>query len=175
MILRCRENVHAETYALLIDTFVRDGAERDNLFNAIETSEQIRSTTREMSADTDMNSSVYSKEGSVGTALDRRRTNNVCGTPDRFRMCRRNLLLWWVSTLPSRSHQSLIAVRCPRIIRRHFLSQETRTDARTRILKRTHLPRRRSPHRLRLSPLPASRPQAVGGSSEENRQRSRRY
>ena len=42
-----RENVHAETYALLIDTFVRDGAERDNLFNAIETSKYFEARLAE--------------------------------------------------------------------------------------------------------------------------------
>lgn len=31
------ENVHSETYSLLIDTFITDEEEKDNLFNAIET------------------------------------------------------------------------------------------------------------------------------------------
>jgi ribonucleoside-diphosphate reductase beta chain len=31
------ENVHAETYSLLIDTYISDSREKDNLFNAIET------------------------------------------------------------------------------------------------------------------------------------------
>jgi ribonucleoside-diphosphate reductase beta chain len=30
------ENIHSETYSLLIDTYVKDDAEKDNLFNAIE-------------------------------------------------------------------------------------------------------------------------------------------
>ena len=31
------ENIHSETYSLLIDTYIKDPAERHNLFNAIET------------------------------------------------------------------------------------------------------------------------------------------
>ncbi len=31
------ENIHAETYALLIDTYIKDQAEKDHLFNAMET------------------------------------------------------------------------------------------------------------------------------------------
>lgn len=31
------ENIHAETYSLLIDTYIKDSAEKDHLFNAIDT------------------------------------------------------------------------------------------------------------------------------------------
>ncbi len=31
------ENIHSETYSLLIDTYIKDGAEKDKLFNAIDT------------------------------------------------------------------------------------------------------------------------------------------
>jgi ribonucleotide reductase beta subunit family protein with ferritin-like domain len=31
------ENIHSETYSLLIDTYISDGAEKDMLFNAIDT------------------------------------------------------------------------------------------------------------------------------------------
>src|SRR6188768_2306353 len=31
------ENIHSETYSLLIDTYVKDPAEKDHLFNALET------------------------------------------------------------------------------------------------------------------------------------------
>lgn len=33
------ENIHSEVYSLLIDTYIREHAEREKLFNAIETSE----------------------------------------------------------------------------------------------------------------------------------------
>ncbi|MBQ0767728.1 MAG: ribonucleotide-diphosphate reductase subunit beta [Bizionia sp.] len=36
------ENIHSETYSLLIDTYVKDDAEKDNLFNAIETFPAIK-------------------------------------------------------------------------------------------------------------------------------------
>jgi len=36
------ENVHSETYSLLIDTYVKDSKEKDNLFNAIETFPAIK-------------------------------------------------------------------------------------------------------------------------------------
>ena len=32
------ENIHSEMYSLLIDTYIKDPVERDQLFNAIETS-----------------------------------------------------------------------------------------------------------------------------------------
>lgn len=31
------ENIHSETYSLLIDTYIKDGVEKDRLFNALET------------------------------------------------------------------------------------------------------------------------------------------
>jgi len=36
------ENIHSETYSLLIDTYIKDPVERDGLFNAIETFDAIK-------------------------------------------------------------------------------------------------------------------------------------
>ncbi len=36
------ENIHSETYSLLIDTYIRDTAEKNHLFNAIDTLECVR-------------------------------------------------------------------------------------------------------------------------------------
>lgn len=36
------ENIHSETYSLLIDTYIKDKADKDNLFNAIETMECVK-------------------------------------------------------------------------------------------------------------------------------------
>lgn len=36
------ENIHSETYSLLIDTYVKDAAEKDKLFNAIETMDCVK-------------------------------------------------------------------------------------------------------------------------------------
>jgi len=33
------ENIHSETYSLLIDTYIKEPAQRTHLFNAIDTSE----------------------------------------------------------------------------------------------------------------------------------------
>ena len=35
------ENIHSEMYSLLIDTYIRDPAEREYLFNAIETCKDL--------------------------------------------------------------------------------------------------------------------------------------
>ena len=36
------ENIHSETYSLLIDTYIKDPAEKDKLFNAIETMDCVK-------------------------------------------------------------------------------------------------------------------------------------
>jgi ribonucleoside-diphosphate reductase beta chain len=36
------ENIHSETYSLLIDSYIKDSAEKDHLFNAIETLEPVK-------------------------------------------------------------------------------------------------------------------------------------
>ncbi len=36
------ENIHAETYSLLIDTYIKDAKERDHLFNALETVDCVK-------------------------------------------------------------------------------------------------------------------------------------
>jgi len=36
------ENIHSETYSLLIDTYVKDGKEKDRLFNAIDTMDCVK-------------------------------------------------------------------------------------------------------------------------------------
>jgi len=36
------ENIHSETYSLLIDTYIKDSKEKDHLFNAIETMDCVR-------------------------------------------------------------------------------------------------------------------------------------
>jgi ribonucleoside-diphosphate reductase beta chain len=36
------ENIHSETYSLLIDTYVKDEAEKDRLFNALEVFSAIK-------------------------------------------------------------------------------------------------------------------------------------
>lgn len=38
------ENIHSEMYSLLIDTYIQDRAERDMLFNAVETRRSMCTT-----------------------------------------------------------------------------------------------------------------------------------
>lgn len=42
------ENIHSETYSLLIDTYIKDADERDHLFRAIETSKFYSSLAKSM-------------------------------------------------------------------------------------------------------------------------------
>jgi len=40
------ENIHSETYSLLIDTYIKDSAEKAGLFNAIDTLDCVRKKSR---------------------------------------------------------------------------------------------------------------------------------
>jgi ribonucleoside-diphosphate reductase beta chain len=40
------ENIHSETYSLLIDTYVRDKLKKDKLFNALEVFPAIKKKSR---------------------------------------------------------------------------------------------------------------------------------
>jgi len=59
------EQVHSETYSLLIETYVRDTQEKDFLFNGMENSESTFRLSESM-AD---GSSCYSEEGRMGTEV----------------------------------------------------------------------------------------------------------
>ena len=67
------ENIHSETYSLLIDTYVKDNKQRDHLFRAIETMDCVK------------------KESGLGPTMDRRRV--VCRTAGCFRRGGRHFLL----------------------------------------------------------------------------------
>ena len=40
------ENIHAETYSLLIDTYIKDNAEKNKLFNALETIDCVKKKSK---------------------------------------------------------------------------------------------------------------------------------
>ena len=64
------ENIHSETYSLLIDTYIKEQAQRTYLFNAIETS---KSKSNCIQVPTNINSSsVYQEEGRLGCPMDTR-------------------------------------------------------------------------------------------------------
>ena len=58
------ENIHSETYSLLINTCIKEPAERTYLFDAIETSKVFFWNVLLK------NSSQYQNEGEMGTSLD---------------------------------------------------------------------------------------------------------
>lgn len=62
------ENIHSETYSLLIDTYIKENAQRTYLFNAIDTSMFTRATISDpllIQA-----SSLYPQEGRLGHPMD---------------------------------------------------------------------------------------------------------
>lgn len=80
------EQVHSETYSLLIETYVRDQEEKDFLFNGMENSTSIlhafsivavrsvvySSRLRRLETEL-MNSTVYQEEGRLGSKVYHRR------------------------------------------------------------------------------------------------------
>jgi ribonucleoside-diphosphate reductase subunit M2 len=61
------ENIHSETYSLLIDTYIKEQKQRTYLFNAIDNSESQVHLCRTVS---NSNSSVHSQEGRLGYQMD---------------------------------------------------------------------------------------------------------
>ena len=79
------ENVHSETYSLLIDTYVKEQAQRQYLFNAIETSMYLDFPNHRTS--TNQNSSLHSQEGRLGCPLDSGQGFHLCPAPCCLRSC----------------------------------------------------------------------------------------
>lgn len=67
------ENIHSETYSLLIDTYVKDPGQRTHLFDAIETSMSFIDPFRLTE-----HSSLHQSEGRMGYTLDRRSKVDIC-------------------------------------------------------------------------------------------------
>lgn len=63
------ENIHSEMYSLLIDTYIKDKAEREYLFNAIETSESTPPIT-ENNFPVLLCSALCQEEGRLGSQVD---------------------------------------------------------------------------------------------------------
>ncbi len=66
------ENIHSETYSLLIDTYIKDTKEKDYLFHAVDTVPCV------------------GKKSGLGNEVHQQR--KFCRTPYRLRGCRRNFL-----------------------------------------------------------------------------------
>jgi ribonucleoside-diphosphate reductase subunit M2 len=64
------ENIHSETYSLLIDTYIKEHAQRTYLFDAIETSTSLLYMTN--------GSSLHQSKSRMGSSLDRRQRLDIC-------------------------------------------------------------------------------------------------
>ena len=115
------ENIHSETYSLLIDTYIKEQKQRTYLFDAIDTSRSPRSqpfNTR-ISLTNGFCSPLHPEKGRLGSKMYCRPKLDLCATSRRLRRRRRHLL--------------------QRLLRLHFLAQETRPHARSHLLQRAHL------------------------------------
>lgn len=73
------ENIHSETYSLLIDTYIKENAQRTYLFNAIDTStfSQISPSYFTVHVLTEP-SSLHSQEGRLGYPVDPGQGVHLC-------------------------------------------------------------------------------------------------
>jgi ribonucleotide reductase beta subunit family protein with ferritin-like domain len=79
------ENVHSETYSLLIDTYISEPRQRTYLFNAIENSKSNAShITRPYLT---RHSPMHPQEGRLGTQVDLRQELHFCQPSRRVRCC----------------------------------------------------------------------------------------
>ena len=111
------ENIHSETYSLLIDTYISDPKQRAFLFNAIDNSACPPILRRRLT----MGSPLHPQEGRLGPPLDQRQVLDLRLAPRRLRRRRGHLL--------------------QRRLRLHLLAQEARPHARADLLQRAHLAR----------------------------------
>ena len=70
------ENVHSETYSLLIDTYIKDPKQRTYLFDAIDTS--MPRLVLSLSCANIDSSSLHQEEGRLGYQVDRRQGFHFC-------------------------------------------------------------------------------------------------
>jgi hypothetical protein len=110
------ENVHSETYSLLIDTYISEPKQRNYLFNAIDNSKTFCTS---LNNPLTCYSPLHQEEGRLGPAMDLGQGLDLC-QPSRRLCCRRGYLL-------------------QRIFRLHLLAQEAWPHARSHILQRAHL------------------------------------
>lgn len=77
------ENIHSETYSLLIDTYIKEPAQRTYLFNAIETSmyldaRPLASICPQYTNNHGSCSSLHPEEGRLGSEVDFRQEVDLC-------------------------------------------------------------------------------------------------
>lgn len=82
------ENIHSETYSLLIDTYIKEHTQRNYLFNAIETSRLLFFGLLLTTLIDECFSSLHWKESRLGPAMDSRQGIFICSAASCFRCCR---------------------------------------------------------------------------------------
>jgi ribonucleotide reductase beta subunit family protein with ferritin-like domain len=114
------ENIHSETYSLLIDTYIKEQAQRTYLFNAIETSKFLTRIWTISAFLTRYISPLHQEEGRLGCSLDPRQVFYLCSTSCCIRSSRGYFL--------------------QRFFRIYLLAEEAWSDGWSYLLKRAHLP-----------------------------------
>ena len=109
------ENIHSETYCLLIDTYIRDAQEKQRLFHAIETIPCVKQK------------SDWARKWISSTSSFAERLVNFFFIVFFFKRC-----LGCICS--SRGHFFLWQFLC------YFLDEEARLDGGTYVFKRTHQP-----------------------------------
>lgn len=108
------ENIHSETYSLLIDTYIKEQAQKTYLFNAIDTSKFCDLNICYYGVNSVLNSSLYKEKGRLGCQVDPRQGFYFCPAPCCLCCCGGHFL--------------------QRLFRFHILAKETWLDARTDFL-----------------------------------------
>ena len=89
------ENIHSETYSLLIDTYIKEQAQKTYLFNAIETSKpRMKSCSGTFT--NARYSSLHQEEGRLGCEMDPRQELHLRTTSRCIRGRRGYLLQWFI-------------------------------------------------------------------------------
>jgi ribonucleotide reductase beta subunit family protein with ferritin-like domain len=70
------ENIHSETYSLLIDTYISEPRQRTYLFNAIDNSRYSPNHARKHALT--LHSSMHPQEGRLGSPMDLRQELHLC-------------------------------------------------------------------------------------------------
>lgn len=77
------ENIHSETYSLLIDTYIKEQAQKTHLFNAIDTSKLY--PTLLGNDKTNIISPMYQEEGRLGCEMDSGQELYLCSASRSIR------------------------------------------------------------------------------------------
>ena len=112
------ENVHSETYSLLIDTYISEPKQRTYLFNAIDNSKSIPPCFYETRLT--RHSPMHPQEGRLGPTMDLRQELDLRQPSCCLRCCRGYLFQWFFCL--------------------HLLVEEAWPHARPYLLQRAHLP-----------------------------------